>query len=431
MAATLLATVMASVPARAEEPIPLLISVDDLPMAGGLNPDVETRRRLTDEMLATLAKHQVPAVGLVTWGNMRPGDEALLESWLDAGHELGNHSTAHLSYTATEFPAYFADIESARQEINRFLVAQSESLGKHTQSQRAVRFFRFPMLREGDTAAKLNAMREYLADSGQRNLPVTLDTQDWSFERPWLAAVRSGDKKRQQAVAEAYHESLHLSIRHQEQLARRLFERPVAQILLLHANAVGAAQWDRLFTWLKDQGYRFASADEVLADPAFAEQHAYVGTHGPGLWHRLRAERQTGEIADEVKAFLLEQADAWNRGDLETFTRSYAEDARFVSPSGLTLGRAEVLARYQRRYPDRSAMGHLTFEFHHVGLHSGTEVSLLGDAVPSRVHGATVVAKWMLGYPDDAERDDASGLTLIVLRRSLNGAWEITEDASM
>jgi hypothetical protein len=57
----------------------------------------------------------------------------------------------------------------------------------------------------------------------------------------------------------------------------------------------------------------------------------------------------------------------------------------------------------------------------------GTEVSLLGDAVPSRVHSVSVVARWTLRRAGQA---DATGLTLIV-RRPRRDGWEIVQDASM
>ncbi|MEM7479877.1 MAG: polysaccharide deacetylase family protein [Acidobacteriota bacterium] len=413
---------IAGVPALAgTEGIPLLVTVDDLPMSGSLHRDPEERLRLTREMLAALERHAVPAVGFVNWGRLQEGDEAVLAAWLEAGHELGNHTANHPSLHRLTAAEFIADAEAGRAGLAEFL--------RQRDPASTVRFFRFPYLREGDSQAKLDAVRAYLDESGQRNVPVTLDNQDWSLALPWLEA--GDDETAQGRIAESYHESMHVSIRSQWKLSERLFDRPVPQVLLLHAMAVSGAQWDRLFEWLKEKGYRFAAADEVLADPVFAEAPGYVGSHGPGLWHREQHERRKAEAVAEIKTFLLEQAEAWNRGDLVTFADSYAEDALFVSPTGLTRGRAEVLARYQRRYPDGKAMGHLTFEFLSVEPVTGTEVSLLGDAVPSAVHGATVVARWMLGYPDEYEREDASGLTLIVLRRKTGGGWEVTEDASM
>jgi len=123
------------------------------------------------------------------------------------------------------------------------------------------------------------------------------------------------------------------------------------------------------------------------------------------------------DAAGEVIALLTRQAEDWNRGDLEAFTTVYADDAAFLAPSGVHRGRAEVLARYQRRYPDRAAMGTLSFE-------------VIETRVSADASMVTLAARWKLGYPPDADREDASGLTLVVLRRGPDG-WKIVQDASM
>jgi peptidoglycan/xylan/chitin deacetylase (PgdA/CDA1 family) len=407
----------------AEAGRPLLITVDDLPVAAGnLHTDPAERERITRGLLAVLEKHHVPAVGLVIWGNVKSeADRALLRLWLAAGHELGNHSASHPDLSRTAADAYVADVEAGRAGLAKLLEGEGN---------RKVRFFRYPFLDEGDTEAKLDAVRSYLAKSGQRSLPVTLDDQDWSFEQPWVEARRKGDAKAMERAGEEYQESLRISIRDQEGRGDRLLERPAPQILLLHANEVGAAQWDRLFTWLEDRGYRFAAADEVLADPAFAEAPRYVGPNGFGLWDRLIALRRAADARSAVEALLKVQSEAWNRGDLDAFTAVYAEDASFVSPSGLTQGRRQVLERYRKRYPDRKAMGTLTLEVQEVRPVQGTEVTPLGDARPGRVHGLSMVARWKLAYPGQPDKKTAEGLTLLVFRRQ-GDTWEIVQDASM
>jgi uncharacterized protein (TIGR02246 family) len=401
---------------------PLLVTVDDLPISLRFHRDDAERARITEGLLAVLRRHGIRAVGLVTCGNVGgPGDRRLLARWLEAGHELGNHSRDHLNYTTTDLETYVADVEACRRELAEFLAERGRTL----------RFFRFPMLREGSTRAQLEAMRTYLRDSGQRNLPVTLDNQDWSFEEPWVMARRRGDEAALARIAEAYHESLHLSVRHHEATGDRLFGREVPQILLLHASEVSAAQWDRLFRWLRDRGYRFAGADEVLSDPAFAAPHAYVGPRGFSLWDRLLVERRREEARREIEALITRQVGAWNRGDLEGFCADYTEDTVFASPSGLSRGRSELLKRYQERYPDRASQGKLTIEVIELATHDGVEVSMLGDARPGRVHSATVVGRWTLRYPGNPDKETASGLTLLVLVRDAGGEWKIVRDASM
>lgn len=116
-------------------------------------------------------------------------------------------------------------------------------------------------------------------------------------------------------------------------------------------------------------------------------------------------------LAAELGAALADQAAAWSRGDLDAFASIYAEDALFLSPSGTTRGRAELVERYRRRYPDAAAMGRLTLEV--LEVRAGAEV-------------AGVAARWTLSY---ADRPEATGLTLLVFRKTADG-WQIVQDAS-
>jgi uncharacterized protein (TIGR02246 family) len=115
----------------------------------------------------------------------------------------------------------------------------------------------------------------------------------------------------------------------------------------------------------------------------------------------------------EVGRLLHDQSAAWNRGDLEAFCAVYAEDATFVSPSGLTTGRQAVLDRYRKKYVDKEGMGSLTLD-----------VKEMRAQPPA---GASVVARWTLTWPD---KPKAQGLTLLVLTRTPDG-WRIVQDASM
>ena len=412
---------LALVPApSAEEPTPrpLLVTVDDLPIAGGGHDDPEERRRITDGLLGHLKDHGIEAVGLVTWRNVRDaGDRALLEQWLAAGHELGNHSYGHPNYSTTPFEAYREDMDRARVELEALLGSHGHQL----------RFFRFPFLREGDSPEKVAAMRAYLEETGQQNLPVTLDNQDWSYDGPWTEARRAGDAAGAAAVAEDYHAALRISIRHHERRGDRLLGRTTPQILLLHANAIGAAEWGRLFEWLEQTGHRFARADEVLTEPLLASPPAVVAPKGFGTWDRLWQQQGAEQAREGAVSVLTTQAAAWNAGDLEAFCAVYAEDASYVSSTGVTQGRPAILERYRERYPDRAAMGTLSFEVVEARPAAGVEVTMLGDAAPSRVHAVSVVARWRLAYVD---RDAAEGWTLLVLRRRGDG-WEMVQDASL
>jgi peptidoglycan/xylan/chitin deacetylase (PgdA/CDA1 family)/ketosteroid isomerase-like protein len=417
-ASSTVASLLAASPTAVSAARPLLVTVDDLPISHQRHPEPAERQRISAELLLALARHHVPAVGFVIWGRVEDeSDRAQLESWLAAGHELGNHSDQHPNLSATAADAWLADVEQARAGLEAFLAGRGRSL----------RFFRFPFLREGDTDAKLDAVRAWLARTGQRNLTVTIDDQDWSFEEPWITARRAGDVAAQATVRADYLASLRLMVRHHERNGDRLLGRATPQVLLLHANEVGAANWNELFSWLEQAGHRFATADEVLADAAFADLPRVVAPNGFSLWDRLAVVRRESDVRERVARLLDAQAAAWTRGDLEAFCAAYAEDAAFVTQDGLTRGRQAVLDRYRQRYPDGRAMGKLTFELLELRPAWGVEVSLLGDAAPSRIHSTSLIARWTLKREG---RPDASGLTMLVLRPR-GDDWEIVEDASL
>jgi uncharacterized protein (TIGR02246 family) len=418
--AVLVALAAASRPQAAEDAKrPVLVTVDDLPISSArLHPADDERERITRGLLAALGKHGIRAVGLVTWRNVR--DDAgrrLLDLWLDSGHELGNHTYGHLDLSEVGASAWIADAQRGRKSLAAHLARRGLAL----------RFFRFPFLTEGGSTEQLDEARAWLARTAQRSLPVTIDDQDWSFEAPWVEARGAGGRSARSGVAEDYQASLRLAVLRQEKLGDRLLGRTTPQILLLHATEVGAAQWDRLFSWLEETGHRFATADEVLADPAFAEPPRFVASFGCGLWDRIDHLREVDAARDEILALLHDQAAAWSRGDLDAFVSVYDDDAMFVSPSGLVRGRREVLERYRKRYPDAAAMGSLTLEILDVRPTWGREVTPNGDALPGRVHGVVVVARWTLAYP---EKPKSSGLTMLALERARDG-WRIARDASM
>jgi uncharacterized protein (TIGR02246 family) len=118
----------------------------------------------------------------------------------------------------------------------------------------------------------------------------------------------------------------------------------------------------------------------------------------------------------EVLALVQQSTRDWTRGDIEAFCAHYADDAVYLSPSGVTRGRQAVLERYRTRYADRAAMGNLTLDPLDTRVGPGPN--------PTTV---SIAARWTLTYPD---KPAATGLTLVVWQRTADG-WRIVQDASM
>jgi len=114
---------------------------------------------------------------------------------------------------------------------------------------------------------------------------------------------------------------------------------------------------------------------------------------------------------DAVKAVLMQQQAAWNRGDVDSFMKGYwhSPDVRFVSGDKITSGWSETLARYRMRYPTRAKMGTLAF--------SDLEVDMLGP------DAALAVGRWRLARAGDTPH----GVFTLIFRR-LAGHWVIVLD---
>jgi hypothetical protein len=87
-----------------------------------------------------------------------------------------------------------------------------------------------------------------------------------------------------------------------------------------------------------------------------------------------------GITRDEAERVLTEQAGKWNVGDLDGFVATYWDgpELTFLGASGLTRGRADLLAQYQRGYPDAEARGVLTFDVLDFRPLGGDHALLLG-----------------------------------------------------
>ena len=117
------------------------------------------------------------------------------------------------------------------------------------------------------------------------------------------------------------------------------------------------------------------------------------------------------EVADEIKAVLLTQQAAWNRGDIDAFMAGYvqSDDLRFASGGTITYGWKTTLERYKAHYPDKATMGTLAFS-------NLVVTELAPDA-------ALVFGKWEL----TRAQDKPWGLFTLTLRKTPAG-WRIIQD---
>jgi ketosteroid isomerase-like protein len=118
------------------------------------------------------------------------------------------------------------------------------------------------------------------------------------------------------------------------------------------------------------------------------------------------------DLSRELSQSLQEQSEAWNRGDLRGFMSAYWNSPNMTFSSGGTTARGwqPTLDRYLKKYPNREAMGHLTFR--------NLETSQLSPDV------ALMLGEWHL-----TKEEPAQGNFSLVWKRFDEG-WRIVHDHS-
>lgn len=115
-------------------------------------------------------------------------------------------------------------------------------------------------------------------------------------------------------------------------------------------------------------------------------------------------------ISTEITRVLDRQAAAWNDGDVEGFMEGYwrSPELSFSSRGKVTRGFEPTLQHFRTSYPDRAAMGRLTF--------SDLEVTALS------ADSALVLGRWRI-----EGQKPTSGAFSLTMRR-IDGQWLIIHD---
>jgi peptidoglycan/xylan/chitin deacetylase (PgdA/CDA1 family) len=263
----------------------IAITIDDLPFGG---PDLGLPRIRTANaaILATLRRDGVPAVGFVNEGKLYVAGEidartALLEDWLEAGEELGNHTFSHLSLQETPLPAFEEDVVRG-ETVTRWL------LGRRG---RTLRYFRHPFLRTGPSPEARRGFESFLAARGYTVAPVTIENSDYVFSRVYSEAQTKGDAEGVRQAAEAYLRFTAAQLDFWEGVARQVAGRPVRHVLLLHDNEINAGHLGEVLALLKRRGYRFVPLEEALRDEAYKLPDTYAGRAGVSWLYRWAVSR--------------------------------------------------------------------------------------------------------------------------------------------
>ena len=224
-------------------------------------------------ILNSLAKANIKSIFYAAGARVdSPAGLLLVKHWGLAGHGIGNHTYSHLDLNdpTTTVNAFISDIE------------RSEALlqGMPGWTSR----LRFPYLKEGNTAAKRDAMRAWLDAHHYESGAVSIDTSDWYYSQRYEGWRKAHAHTDPSAFRSAYLAHLWDRIKYYDALSHKLLNRHAKYVVLLHTNRINAEFLPDIIAMLRAKGWTIISPSEAYQDSLYAMKPAVLPAGESILW---------------------------------------------------------------------------------------------------------------------------------------------------
>ena len=217
-------------------------------------------------LLDNLAEANITTVLFVTGFNKSDAKgRHLLQSWVDGGHKVGNHTYSHPNYNSEKI-----DFENFKREF----IGTDTIINKY---DGYAKLFRFPYLKEGNTQKKVDAFRKFLKLQEYKNGHVTIDASDWYIDSRLIKCLRQNPDADISAYRSFYLSHILERAQFYESLAYELTGRHIKHTLLLHHNLTAALFLGDLIEMFKAEGWDILSADDAFTDPIFSKMPISAG----------------------------------------------------------------------------------------------------------------------------------------------------------
>jgi len=209
----------------------------------------------------------------------------LVSAWDQAGHLICNHSYSHRFYgEQTSYADFAVD----------FLKNEKVIAPYHNRTA----LFRYPFLKEGDTADKRDRFRTLLKERGYRVGHVTIDASDWYVSQRLVDRLGKEPK----APIAPYRDYLiaHLLDRaaFYRQLALDVLGRDIRHTLLVHFNPLNAFVLPDVMNAFETAGWQWIDASLAFEDPVFRSEPKTVPAGESLVW---ALAKETGRFEDRLR----------------------------------------------------------------------------------------------------------------------------------
>lgn len=258
-------------------------------------------------ILKTLGKHNISAALFVC--GMRVDDQngkTLLSKWDSKKHLICNHSYSHLYYNSKfkTSNVFIADFK------------KGDSIIRHYKNY--TKLFRFPYLKEGNTAEKRDSMRTAMKVEGYRNGYVTVDASDWYIDAQIQVALKKDINTDLTPYKEYYIQHILERANYYDSVAHLVFKRDLKHTLLIHHSLLNALFLDDLLIALKANGWKLIDAKKAFKDQAFQKQPDIEPCGESIVW---QCAKEIEEISKTLR-FPAEDEE-YEKENLEIYVKEY------------------------------------------------------------------------------------------------------------
>jgi peptidoglycan/xylan/chitin deacetylase (PgdA/CDA1 family) len=214
-----------------------------------------------------------------------PEGKDLLSGWDAAGHLLCSHSYSHRMYmNNTSYDEFAADFLRNQRILAPY--------------RNRTPLFRYPLLKEGDTAEKRDHFRALLKEHGYRSGEVTIDASDWYVDDRMVQRL----KQNPEAKREPYRDFLVAHLLDRASFYRRLaldvMGTEIRHTLIVHYRMINALFLPNIMTAFEKAGWEWIDASQAFADPVYAREPKTLPAGESLVW---AIASETGKFKDRLR----------------------------------------------------------------------------------------------------------------------------------
>jgi hypothetical protein len=284
------------------------VSIPPLDRTDNPPKDSDATARL---LIEKLKSHKVPAIGFVQGGLISDGDKLfparanIVRLWRDAGFEIGIGGFKHIWFSSTPYGDYVANVVKNETIVKKIL----------DETNQEIRHFSYPFLNNGGNLEDKTKFEGWLKDRNYRFVPYTFDNDEWLYSFAYDYARNNNDINSMKLVRDEFVEYMQKMLTYYEEYSLDMFQREIAQTMVLTPSRLVADSSDELFGMFEKRGYAFVSMDEALADEAYQTPERLTGNSGIS-WFKRWASKQ-GKLLREEPKVSEEVARIWKRAELK------------------------------------------------------------------------------------------------------------------